>query len=62
MKCIFFQGIPTRFFKMTSDKKFIKGLLKDDTDPIKILAPLTDNSNAPDEDGIIPIHWAVRNQ
>ena len=27
----------------------------------KILAHLTDNPNAPDEDGITPIHWAAFN-
>ena len=28
---------------------------------VKILAPLTDNPNAPDEYGITPIYWAEHN-
>ena len=33
----------------------------EDTEIIKIFAHLTDNPNAPDEDGITPIHWAAFN-
>ena len=29
------------------------------TEIVKILAPLTDNPNAPDENGRTPIHWAA---
>ena len=31
------------------------------TEIVKILAPLTDNPNAQDEDGTTPIHWATFN-
>ena len=34
-------------------------LYDEDLDMVKILAPLTDNPNAPNEDGITPIHWAA---
>ena len=30
------------------------------TKVVKILAPLTYNPNAPDKDGVTPIHWAAR--
>ena len=34
-------------------------LYDEDLEKVKILAPLTDNPNAPNEDGITPIHWAA---
>jgi len=33
----------------------------ENTEIVKILAPLTDNPNAPDIDGETPIHWAAEN-
>ena len=30
------------------------------TEIVKILAPLTDNPNAPDKNGKTPIHWAAQ--
>ena len=32
-----------------------------DSEIVKILAPLTNNPNAPDEYGKTPIYWAARN-
>ena len=48
--------IPGYTYKIVQDdfrQKIHQGVLKGHTDAIKILAPLTDNPNAPDEDGII---------
>ena len=48
--------LPGYTYKIVQDdfrQKIHQGVLKGDTDAIKILAPLTDNPNAPDEDGII---------
>ena len=33
----------------------------EDTEIVKILAPLTDNPNAGDNDGKTPIYWAAKN-
>ena len=38
-----------------------RGTSNKEKDIIKILAPLTDNPNAPDKDGETPIYWAARN-
>ena len=34
---------------------------EEDTEIVKIVAPLTDNPNAPDEYGITPTYWAAHN-
>ena len=39
----------TRFYKLSNEN----------TETVKILAPLTDNPNPPDKDGRTPIHWAA---
>ena len=38
----------------------IQYLSDEETEMVKILAPLTDNPNAPDKDGFTPIFWAAR--
>ena len=43
-------------------KKWRWQLSDEDTEIVKILAPLTDNPNAPNKDGNTPIHWAARNR
>ena len=48
------------YFRMRILKICLKEELSDeDTEIVKILAPLTDNPNAPDEEGVTPIFWAA---
>ena len=51
------EGFRSRLRKISQKKK----LFDEDIDIVKILAPLTDNSNALDICGRTPIHWAARN-
>ena len=43
----------------TNDMPHIEATCIDHAEVIKILAPLTDNFNAPDEHGNTPIYWAA---
>ena len=42
-------------------EKIWEAVKNKDIETVKILAPLTDNPNAPDRNGTTPIHWAASN-